>query len=124
MPDNLCSLVLGDARLPIIKKLTTVLEKHFSSVTITSNVADEEMFRYEPEPALVIFTDTVKHGRDIPFKLRKQLPKVGFVVLFDRVEPEMEQRLRSVGSIFLGSYDTFFAYSQAIVEPLLSSPYS
>ena len=124
MAQKLRSLILGDERQPVIKKLATVLEEYFSSVTAVSNVADERMFRQEPAPSLVVFTDTATYGKDIPFKLRGQLPKVGFVALFDRVEPETEQRLRSAGTLFLGSYDTFFAYSQAIVEPLLSSPYS
>jgi hypothetical protein len=120
MADSMCTLVLGDRHKSEIKKLISVLDKYFSLVLTTLNVTGDEMLYLSPAPSLVVFTDTLYCATEAPARIRNHLPKAGFVALFDHVEPETETALRCAGTLFLGSYETFYTFSQAVVAPLLS----
>lgn len=50
-------------------------------------------------------------------KLRSVFPDSKILGLFDRIDPDKERVLRSVGLIFLGSYDLFIDQMPMIIKP-------
>jgi len=114
------TLLMGDENRPQIKRLTAVLEEYFPPA-ITLNTVSGEVFRRFPEPDLVILTDTLQYAVHTPVALRNHFPNARFLALFDRVEPEMERVLRCVGTLFLGSYESFYTFSQTIIETLVAA---
>jgi hypothetical protein len=111
---SMFTLIFGDDHKPEIRKLSSVLQKYFPLV-LTLNSSDGEILIRSPEPGLMILTDTLQYGVNTPIRLRNHFPEVGFLALFDRVDPEMELALRCSRTLFLGSYKAFFTHSQAIM---------
>lgn len=114
------TLLMGDENRPQIKRLTAVLEQYFPPA-ITLNTVSGDVFRRFPETGLVILTDTLQYEVHTPVALRNHFPDARFLALFDRVEPEMERVLRCAGTLFLGSYESFYTFSETIIETLVAA---
>lgn len=114
------TLVIGDRHRPKIQDLVSVLEKHFARVEVSPNPPLSGGLSFYQNPAMVVVTDVMKTGSDTILEMRRGLPEAGFIALFDRLPPDMEKSLRCAGTLFLGSFETFFAFSQTIVRPLLA----
>jgi len=118
--EELWTLVLGDRHRQKIQDLVSVLEKYFARVEVSPNPLLSGGLSSYQNPAMVVVTDVMKTGPDTILEMRRELPKAGFIALFDRLPPDMEKSLRCAGTLFLGSFETFFAFSQTIVRPLLA----
>jgi len=114
------TLVLGDRHRPEIQELVSVLERYFARVEVSPNPLGSGGLSFDQSPVMVVVTDAMKRGADTVLKMRRQLPEAGFIALFDRLPPDMEKSLRCAGTLFLGSYETFFSFSHTIVRPLLA----
>ncbi len=114
------SLILGDRDKPKIKKLRAVLRRYFSRVEISRDLLEVAPSSLLNKPALVVVTDDIDGRLDVISRMRILLPEAGFMALFEWFTPETERSLRCVGTLFLGSYETFFAFSGSIVESLLN----
>jgi len=120
MGNSIFTLIIGDAHKPEIRKLVSVLEAYFP-LAVAQHTAEGEVFRRSPEPDLMILTDTVHYEIHTLVRLKNHFPKARFLALFDRVEPEMEVALRCAGTLFLGSYESFYTVSQNIMETLVAA---
>jgi hypothetical protein len=114
-------LVLGNRHTPKLQELVSVLEKYSARVEVAPNPLLAEGVSSGQSPAMVVITDAMESGADTVLEIRRQLPEAGFIALFDQVRLEIEMGLRCARTLFLGSYDTFYSLSKAIVEPFLAS---
>lgn len=121
MADGVCTLILGDVHEPKIRKLVDVLSTYFLKVEVAANVTECDVICRALRPAFVVFTDTMHEGGALAMEVRRHFPMAGLVGVFDQVRPEIEMGLRCAGTLFLGSYETFYSLSKAIVEPFIAS---
>jgi hypothetical protein len=121
MTKNGATLVLADAQGPRISDLVELLNRYFFHVEVAPNPAEDGSLIRALNPVAFVFTDTIVCPSDVPMRMRRLLPKAGFLALYDQITPATERSLRAAGTIFLGSYETFFAFSQGILRPVLET---
>ncbi|MCF8081650.1 MAG: hypothetical protein K9M96_01015 [Deltaproteobacteria bacterium] len=120
MPENGCTVILGDKSKPKIGNVSALLRDYFSLVKVVGNVPDAECCCAHLLPGLVVFTDTVHVASETLIGLRRWMPETFFLALYDELMPQAETLFRCSGILFLGSYDTFFAFSRTILKRMVN----
>ncbi len=107
------ALVLGDRGKPEIGKVVGLLKPHFSRVDVLAR--STKWTQGLGDPALLILTDTLPAEPMAPVVCKERFPEAGLFGLFRVIDTSTELKFRSAGTLFLGSYETFYAYSDAIL---------
>lgn len=102
-----------------IEKIGQILIRYFNTVITISDLSELTGPLSRDAIDLIIITDSLREKPDdaMASKLRRLFPDSKILGLFDRIDPETERVLRSIGLIFLGSYDLFINQIITIIRP-------
>lgn len=106
-----------------VKELEGILAEHFFKAILVSRLTDLSKLLSSDRYELIVVTDAFKDklNKDFFVKLKRMFPDAKMLCLFDKITQEVEVTLRSVGIVFLGSYDQFGKLSRDILQSALKS---
>ena len=118
-------LVLGK-RNKKVRELERIMDKALLEVILVSEWADVVALFPSTHVDLIVVTDSSNHNlnRDFLVDLRRLYPQAKVLCVFDKITEEIEITMRSVGIIYLGSYDHFARFSHDILESAVKPPIS
>ncbi len=104
-----------------VEKIDHLLEQYFSKVVHVSGCSEIDKTIALGNFEFIILTDSNEDPADdnVAPALRKWFPDSKILGLFDRIDPATERILRSLGMIFLGSYDLFINQIATIIRPAI-----
>lgn len=106
-----------------VKEVEDVLAPYYPKVfhRLSSDAAPAEA--PELSFSLVVMTDLaqVPQDRASALRLRERFPKAKLIGLLDCFDPAVEVALRSIGVVFLGSFDRFQGMRKTILAAALKS---
>ena len=116
------ALVVGK-RNAKVNNIVHILSKHFNEVNRIRELRPGVVAYPSDHISLIVITNLLddRFDRKSVVNLRKYFPKAKIMGLFEKINEELEIRLRSVGLIFLGSYDSFNQYSSTILRSALAT---
>ncbi len=116
------ALVVGK-RNAEVNNIVHILSKHFNEVNRIRELRPGDA-AYPGDPIdLIVLTGLLddRLDRELVVNLRKNFPKAKVMGLLEKINQETEINLRSVGLVFLGSYDYFNQYSSNILQSALAT---
>ena len=116
------ALVVGK-RNAKVNKIVQILSKHFNEVNRIRVLRPGVVAYPSDHINLIVITNLLDDRLDWKsvVNLRKYFPKAKIMGLFEKINEELEIRLRSVGLVFLGSYDSFNQYRSTILRSALAT---
>ena len=116
------ALVVGK-RNAKVNNIVHILSKHFNEVNRIRELRPGVVVYPSDHISLIVITNLLddRLDRKSVVNLRKYFPKAKIMGLFEKINEELEIRLRSVGLVFLGSYDSFNQYSSTILRSALAT---
>ena len=116
------ALVVGK-RNAKVNNIVQILSKHFKEVNQIRDFTPGDAAYPGKHVSLIVLTDWLddRFDRELAVNLRNKFPKAKFMGLLEKINQETEISLRSVGLVFLGSYDYFSQYSTNILRSALAT---
>ncbi|MCF8383060.1 MAG: hypothetical protein K9G39_05615 [Chlorobium sp.] len=114
------AVILG--RKEQVSDICRLLENTYSQVTLAEMAHELEKTGPGKEPfGLAVMTDSFSEQLSIGLldRVRQKFSPENMICLIRNIEEENEKKLRSAGLIFLGSYGTFFAHADNIINHTL-----
>lgn len=119
-------LVLADKK-EALSKLISLLSEHSEHIFVASNSMEMRHSAWRDYFHLIVITDSLdKHmTKDIIMDIRHFCPHAKILCLFENITEDIEEMLRGIGIVYLGSYKTFneLAYKiiPAAINPQISA---
>lgn len=116
------AVILG--RKEQVGDICRLLENTFSHVTLAETPDELNITGPGKEPfRLAVMTDSFSEKLSIGLldRVRQKFSPENMICLTRDIEDENEKKLRSAGLIFLGSYGTFFAFADNIINHTLKN---
>ena len=106
-----------------VNNIVHILSEHFDEVSRIRKLRPGFAVCPSDHISLIVITDLLDErlDRKSVVNFRKYFPKAKIMGLFEKINQELEISLRSVGLVFLGSYDYFNQYSSNILRSALST---
>lgn len=116
------ALVVGK-RNAKVDNIVQILSKHFNQINRIRGLGAGVAVYPSDHINLIVITDLLddRLDREMVVNLRKNYPKAKVMGLIEKINQELEISLRSVGLVFLGSYDYFDQYSSYILRSALAT---
>ena len=116
------ALVVGK-RNAEVNNVVHILSKHFNEVNRIRELRPGVAAYPSDHINLIVLTGLLddRLDRELVVNLRKNYPKAKVMGLLEKINQELEISLRSVGLVFLGSYDYFNQYSSNILRSALAT---
>ena len=116
------SLVVGK-RNSKVNEVVQLVSEYFLKVKRVSECAENLESYPSDHFNLIVVTDYLDHESDknLIANLRGKFPQAKMIGLFDDINQAIEINMRSVGLIFLGSYDLFSENSQNVFQSAFGS---
>lgn len=116
------ALVVGK-RNAKVNNIVHILSKHFNEFNRIRELRPGVVAYPSDHISLIVITNLLDDRLDRKsfVNLRKYFPKTKIMGLFEKINEELEIRLRIVGLVFLGSYDSFNQYSSTILRSALAT---
>lgn len=116
------ALIIGRGD-PQVKEVEGVLTPYYPKVF--HRLSSEDALPEAPDLSfsLVVMTDLsqVPRDREAALRLRERFPKAKLIGILDCFDPAVEVALRSIGVVFLGSFDRFQGMRKTILAAALKS---
>ncbi len=116
------ALVVGK-RNAKVDNIVHILSRHFNQINRIRGLGAGVAAYPSDHINLIVITDLLddRLDRELVVNLRKNFPKAKVMGLIEKINQELEISLRSVGLVFLGSYDYFDQYSSYILRSALAT---
>lgn len=104
-------------------ELISILSEYSNCVFVASCFTDMMPFARKNHINLITITDSLgkNPSKDFILKIRHFFPHAKVICLFDRVAQDTEVFLRSIGIIYLGSYNNFKELAYKILPAAMDS---
>ncbi len=105
------------------KELELRLADYFCEVRLVSDLGEMAMLPSNNHFAVIVVTDSFGLELNIEslFALKSRYPCAKILCLVDEISQGIEAVIRSVGPVFLGSYDQFFRFFKDIISSAVES---